>query len=147
MRALDESGRVLIPQGLIIDLHPSVDRAQVICDLAGRRVVAGPLHRYVDDIRDAERILRRYLRQNRLRLEVEEKFIFRYHAADLDELLDYLKSEWSEARIDPPTQRKVRKLLDSASGPCEVLIEEAVVAARLRKIEPGLRAPRRRADD
>ncbi|MBI3287092.1 MAG: hypothetical protein HYZ68_03495, partial [Chloroflexi bacterium] len=57
MRALDESGRVLIPQGLIIDLHPSVDQAQVICDLAGRRVVAGPLHRYVDDIRDAERIL------------------------------------------------------------------------------------------
>jgi hypothetical protein len=117
----------LRPGGLLVDLHPLADPALLI---VGDTIV-GPIDNGAAPSRHqaATDAIAAAVREGLFRIADSTEFDFSTYADTLDELQDYIVSEWRDGRIADTTMKRAREL-----GPCadrKPRARERVAAVRL----------------
>jgi len=136
VHALETVHRLLVPGGLLVDIHPSTTPATV-------EVVEGGAARAVGVIREpdggveyrlADEALAGLIRRGRFGVERHDIFQFARYADTLEELLENLSDTWQDAFIDAAATARVREALDA--GASAVSVREVVRIARLVRLSP-----------
>ena len=125
--ALKQARRWLRPGGLLVDLHPIADPALLIVG----DMIAGPIDNGAAPARHqaATDAIRAAVREGLFRIDDSTEFDFSTYADTLDELQDFIVSEWREGRIGDATLKRARELgLSEGREPCA---RERVSASRL----------------
>lgn len=134
VHALTTIYRLLAPDGILIDLHPSGLPAVIEAHVGGRARVVGHI-RETDDFveyRQADAALRQVVDAGLFALERAGAFDFTYQADSLADLQAYLAAEWADAVLEPAVVRRAALL--GGPGPGRALImREWVKIARLRR--------------
>ena len=113
--------------GLLVDLHPVADPAFLIVG----DTIAGPIDNGAAPSRHqaATDAIAAAVREGLFRIADSTEFDFSTYADTLDELQDYIVSEWREGHIADKTLKRARELGASADRkPCA---RERVSASRL----------------
>jgi hypothetical protein len=112
---------------LLVDLHPVTARAFVIVGDA----IAGPIDNGAAPARHqaATDAIAEVVHQGLFRIAETMEFDFSTYADTLDELQDYIVSEWREGRIPDTTMKRARELGPSADR--KPRARERVSASRL----------------
>ncbi len=134
VHALEKVHRLIAPNGLLIDIHPTAQPPALEVRLGEQALLAGWVHETDDYIEyaQADAALESALREGLFELEASRTFAFLTHAADLAELQDHLLREWKDAFIDDQTAGRVEELMLTSEPDREVRIRETVHIARLR---------------
>lgn len=111
--ALKRTRLWLRPGGLLIDLHPTADPAVLIVG----DTIAGLIDNGAAPARHqaATDAIAAVVREQLLRVDDAAAFDFSTYADSLDELQDYIVSEWREGRIGEATMERARTLAASAA--------------------------------
>ena len=129
--ALRRAHRMVMPTGLVVDLHPSSAAASVEVDgTSTGHVEAGdaPLRHAA-----ADSALAAAVDEGLFAVDHTLVFTFYTYGDTIEELRDYVVENWREGRIDDETVDRTRKALRHASG-VRPRIREHVQITKLRPI-------------
>lgn len=135
VHALNSIHRVLAPEGLLLDIHPTDEPAGIYL----RR---GRAQRFIawleetdgyQEYRQADRAVAQAVTDGFYRLERSSFFWFTIYAAGLPELERFLKQEWKDAVIPPQTWQRLAELQRSVKAEGEIRLREHI---RLNVLKP-----------
>jgi hypothetical protein len=137
VHALAESWRILKPGGKIIDLRPKASGWPVEIVGSGTEKLAGRLddrkRMRVDDASNgaiSEAVQRSWFKK-----ESEENFDYAYYWATVEEMVEYVEVDWSNAATIPDkVLAETHRLVDGEGENVEIRIRRAMVIARYRKL-------------
>src|SRR4030042_873756 len=134
VHALEKIHRLLAPDGLLIDIHPTSQPPALEVRSGDHVTLAGWVHETDEYVQyaQADAAVQAVLREGLYALEISETFAFLTHAENLAELQDHLAREWKDAFIDEQTAGRAEELLLTPESDREVWIRETVSIARLR---------------
>ena len=131
--ALRRAREIVTATGVVVDIHPTADRATVRVGAA----VAGPVetadaparHQAATDAVGAA------VAMGLFRLDTASEFDFDSYADTIEELAEHIDEDWRDARIGDDTIRRVRQLLVTADA--KPSVRERVRLAVLRPLPLG----------
>lgn len=137
--ALEKIQRLLKPDGLLLDIHPTNEPAAMAVRLREQFIPAGWLTESDDYVEYewADEAVNRAVSNGLFALERLGTFEFVWHADSLKDLRAYLAEEWKDAIIDDLTAWRIEELLQVPAHDKEILISEAIRIARYRKAQTG----------
>jgi len=126
VNALRRIAELLVPGGILLDLHPRSPSARVF---AGE-VELGALdeREFTARVRATDRGLEEAVRLGLYAHEEERTVELRFHAESVDDLLTTVGDEWEEFDVPPPLEAAVR----AAEAP--LAVREEFVLRRLRSL-------------
>jgi hypothetical protein len=137
VHALGEIRRVLVRDGLLIDLRPLLEHAPVEVVSASETRIAGTVDQLPEDRASdeaADRAIARAEKQNWFLKEREEFFPFNYYWDSPKETQEYLEAEWSNSvTVDEEVWRNARSMWAVANADARVRIQWRMLIARWRK--------------
>lgn len=136
VHALHLIHRLLKADGLLIDLHPTIDPASIGVRQGDRSTLVGWVHE-TDDYEEyqwADEALAAVVKTGLFTLEKCGTFDFTWHADGLPDLRAYLADEWQDAFIDEVTALRIEETLQTSGHDKEILVHEAINIARFRRI-------------
>lgn len=127
--ALRRAREFLTPSGIVVDLHPGPEQADILVGDRVAGVVASPAgiarHRAAGDA------LAAVVRDGLFTLEDAAAFDFYTYADSLEELRDYVLANWRDTAISETTMENGRAMLrHGPGGRCRA--REGVLISRLR---------------
>ena len=137
VHALNEIRRVLVPDGILIDLRPVTDRWPV--EVASRREVkeAGRLTDLeigLDDDRSANEAMLQAEAQGWFLRELEEYFPFFYYWDSPNEMKKYIDEEWTDfMAIEEDMWKTIRSMWAVADADARLRIRMKMLITRWRK--------------
>jgi hypothetical protein len=133
VHALEKTAGLLVPGGVLIDIHPTTELARVEVRGGGRTVPAGVINETDGGIeyRQADAAVADVLGRGLFRCQRTTAFAFVTYAGSLAELRDHLADAWTDAVIDDTSARLIEDLLAQAGEGGEVLVRERVGMSRL----------------
>ena len=141
VHALSEIRRVLVRDGILIDLRPLIDHAPVEVVSADETRLAGMADQLPDDRaldEAANRAIAKAEAQNWFVKEREEFFTFNLYWDSPKEMRDYLEAEWSNsATVAEEVWRSVRSMWAVANADARVRIPLKMLIARWKVIKDG----------
>lgn len=134
VHALEKLHRLLKPDGLLIDIHPTAEPASIEARISARTTLAGWLQETDDyaEYEHADEALAQAVRKRWFDVERQGTFEFVTYANDVAELRAFLAEEWEDARIDDMTVTRVDELMSTPERDKEVTLRESVRIARLK---------------
>jgi hypothetical protein len=138
VHALRRASELLQPDGVLIDLHPTPDAAELsVVRPDGAREAIGPLHSETATQRhaNADAAIETALEEGFLARTAADSFVFARYSDSLDQLNDYVTTKWT-ARFDEATLTRARSALRPEST---LRLQENVSISALR---PASRAAR-----
>lgn len=129
--ALRRAHRMVNPNGLVVDLHPSSAPAtvEVGCTSTGHVEAGGAPLRHAA----ADAALAAAVDEGLFAVDHNLVFTFYTYGDTIEELRDYVVENWKEGRIDDETVDRTREALRHASG-IRPRIREQVQITKLRPI-------------
>jgi hypothetical protein len=107
--ALHRAATLLAPEGVVVDIHPTIDAAIVEMGGGNARVAMGALHAEGSRARHAaaDAAIVSAIASGRFVVESVQEFSFRRYADSIAELQDYVAHKWEGAFIDDATAARV----------------------------------------
>ena len=132
--ALEKIRRLLKPDGVLIDIHPTPEPSSIEVRIGGQTIPAGWLDESDDfaEYEAADDALAQAAQRGWFVVERQDTFAFVTYADTVVELRNYVAEEWEEARVDDVTAGRAEELLSTAQRDKEVILREPVRIARLR---------------
>jgi hypothetical protein len=136
VHALEKIHGLIQPGGLLIDVHPSSDPAEIVVRARDQLTRAG----WIDETDDyveyewADEALRQVVDRGLFALAHHGAFEFVWHADSLADLRAYLAEEWNDAAIDPVTAMRVEEMLKTPERDKEILVRKTIYIARFSRI-------------
>jgi hypothetical protein len=144
VHALEKAHQLLVPGGLMVDIHPSGQPPPIVVRLGEETHLAGWLREEDDYVEyaQADAALNEVVVRGLFRREARSRFTFTTHAATVAELRDFLARTWEDAIIDDGVALRATELLQSAAvADKEVILREPIKIARLGKQGSGGKNP------
>ena len=139
VNALGEIRRVLVPDGILIDLRPLLEHAPVEIVSARETQIAGTVDQLPEDRASdvaADHAITQAEQQGWFVKEREEFFPFNYYWDSPKEAQEYLEAEWSNSvSVDDDVWRNARSMWAVANADARVRIRWRMLIARWRKQE------------
>ena len=141
VHALELVHSLLLPQGILVDIHPTGQPYAIEISVGGESRQLGVLQEtdnYIEYFQTDE-ALEKVMQSGLFARTRHENFIFLDHAASLDELRSYLLDNWSDAVWPEDVTSKAEEIAASAR-PAEIpaTLREFVSISRLRRLAAGL---------
>ncbi len=138
MHALELAWRLLSPDGLLIDIHPTGDPPPVNAIILGKQLPLGKIDETDNFVEypQASAALQNVIQRGIFELEGQNYFEFRTVSASLAEMRDYLSQTWSDAILVPEIEKNAALLLQPQLNRNEAYhfeIVERVCLSRLRR--------------
>ncbi len=127
--ALRRSHRMVRPDGLVVDLHPSAWPASVEVGNTTTGYVFSPDAR--DRHADAGVALATIIDERLLQIDEAATFTFYTYGDTIEELRDYIEENWRDSRLEAHTIERTREALRHAAG-ARPRTREEVHITRLR---------------
>jgi hypothetical protein len=134
VHALGKASSLLKPDGVLIDIHPTLELATLEVRIGGDTHGAGVVTEADggEEYKDADAALAFTVRQGLLRIEREAIFTFVTHADSLATLREHLADAWQDAVIDDVSARAIETLMTATAADKELLLRERVRMTRFR---------------
>jgi SAM-dependent methyltransferase len=134
VHALEKIARLLKPDGILLDIHPTNEPAAIAVRLREQIIPAGWINESDDYVEYewADEALQHVVNGGQFRLERTGTFEFMWHADSMVDLRAYLAEEWKDAIIDDVTAMRIEELLKLPAHDKEILVSEAIRIARYR---------------
>lgn len=115
VHALEIAHDLLHKDGVVIDVHPTSQPASILYASHGSEFYLGELEESDDYIEylQADQAVEAALKTGIFTSRQRNSFIFRTYSDSLEELLEYLSTEWKDAVLSPQIQEQARKLNES----------------------------------
>ncbi len=134
VHALEKTHELLAPDGVLIDIHPTVEHPQIEVHIDGRVWVAG----YLDEpsgfakYSHATEALETVVERGLFIVEQTGEFVFLTHANTPDEYVHFIRTEWSKAILEDKVIRRMKGFFDVPGEKKTVVMREATHITRLR---------------
>jgi len=139
VHALNEIRRVLVRDGISIDLRPLLDHAPLEVVSASETRIAGTVDQLPEDRASdeaADRAIAQAEKQNWFIKEREEFFPFNYYWESPKEAQGYLDEEWSNSvTVDEEVWRNARSMWAVANADAQVRIQLKMLIARWKVVK------------
>lgn len=136
VHALGEIRRILVGDGLLIDLRPLLEHAPVEVVSASETRIAGTVDQIPEDRASdeaADRAIAQAEAQGWFIKEREEFFPFNYYWDSPKETQEYLEAEWSNSvTVDEEVWRNARSMWAVANADARVRIQWRMLITRWR---------------
>ena len=137
MHALEIVHNSLIEGGVLVDIHPTSQKAVIKVEIGEQTFLVGYIEESDDYIEyiQADAALRQAVANGWFSLERKETFLFKTYASSVDELLGHLEATWSDAIFAPEDQKRAAELLEMAtipSQPRRLTLSEQIGIFKLR---------------
>ncbi len=136
VHALEKVARLLRPDGILIDIHPSQQPPQIEVNTAEERFAAGTLQESDDfvEYEQADRALAQVQSQGLFSLEAVNSFIFTIHAPSLDELRNFLAENWKDAILPQESVAMIDTVFaEHPMQDLKITISEQIKIGRLKR--------------
>lgn len=137
VRALSEIRRVLVPDGILIDLRPILDRWQVQVVSARHVQETGRLKDFPAGLADdnaANQAMAKAEREGWFTREDEEFFLIDYYWDTPREMEEWIKDEWHDfIDLDEEARRTTRSAWAVGDGDSNVRVRVKLLITRWRK--------------
>ncbi len=137
MHALNEIQRVLLPEGILIDLRPLADRWPVEVTSRRESRKAGHVSDLPVGLQDdeaANRSIAQAAGQNWFIREREEFFPFFYYWDSPNEMQEYVEEEWEDfVTIDEEVWRNIRSIWAVADADARLRVRLKMLITRWKK--------------
>jgi len=136
VHALEIIHTLLVPDGCLIDIHPSGQPPSIEACIADQHHLLGYLQETDDFIEygQANAALAELIQRRLFVVEQKRTFIFITRAGSLDELHRFLDENWSDSIFPAEVELQARQLTLSSGPISSVQLVESVLITRLRKI-------------
>ena len=134
VHALELARQLLLPNGRLLDLHPTGEPPPIEIRM-GTEISRVGFLRETDDFVEyglADAAVARVIREGLFVIEKSDQYSFDIHADGLEELLSYLAEEWTDAVIDDDIVKRIESLLSSSETDKEIILRDRIYIARLR---------------
>jgi hypothetical protein len=134
VHALELARQLLLPNGRLLDLHPTGEPPPIEIRI-GTEISRVGFLRETDDFVEyglADAAVARVIREGLFVIEKSDQYSFDIHADGLEELLSYLAEEWTDAVIDDDIVKRIESLLSSSETDKEIILRDRIYIARLR---------------
>lgn len=139
VHALEEIRRVLVPEGILIDIRPVGERWPIEMVSAREIKATGRVNDLPEQVSADEasnRAMAEVESRSWFRREQEELFPFFYSWDTPSELEEFIADEWSDfIELDEETKRRTRAAWASGDGDSRVRVRMKVLISRWRKLE------------
>src|SRR5215510_16404152 len=137
VHALNEIRRVLVPEGLLIDLRPILDRWHIEVASARETHETGRLYDFpvgLEEDAAANQAIAQAEQNKWFRLEAEEFFPYYYSWDTPSEMEDWKEEEWYDfLGIDEEVRQATRSAWALADGDARVRVKLKILIARWKK--------------
>ena len=135
VHALEKVQQLLKPNGILLDIHPTIEPAALTVRLREQLIPAGWVNESDDYVEYewADEALQHVVDNEHFVLEHAGTFEFVWHADSMHDLRAYLAEEWKDAIIDDLTAMRIEELLMAPVQDKEVLVSDAIRIARYRR--------------
>ena len=135
VHALETVHSLIKPGGLLIDIHPGLDKAWVEVRVNGKDYFLDIVEETDDYIeyRQANEALTEIVKRGLYSVEESGKFIFIIHAGSMDEMREFLSASWKDAVLNDSLDGKAREYFSKAAESLEILIREEILITRFKR--------------
>ena len=134
VHALQTVRTLIKPGGVLLDLHPGLDKAWVEVRVNGKDYFLDVVQETDDYIeyKQASDALGQMVENGQFAMEETGKFIFIIHADSMEEMRSFLVENWKDAILDKSLDDKAREYFSKAADSFEILIREEVLITRYK---------------
>jgi len=138
VHALEKIHQLLVPDGRLIDLHPTGDPPPIGVRIGQQTTLVGWMKETDDFIEYAQAsgALAQVIRSGLFAVEREGTFEFVTYADSVFEWREYLAKEWKDAILDAAVAARAEELLSVPGPDRELILREQVRIARLKPMRP-----------
>ena len=135
VHALQTVRTLIKPGGVLLDLHPGLDKAWVEVRVNGKDYFLDVVQETDDYIeyKQASDALGQMVENGQFAMEETGKFIFIIHADSMEEMRSFLVENWKDAILDKSLDDKAREYFSKAADSFEILIREEVLITRYKR--------------
>jgi hypothetical protein len=135
VHALETVHSLIKPGGLLLDIHPGPDKAWVEVRVNGKDYfldVVEETDNYIE-YQQANEALAEIVKRGLFSVEETGKFIFIIHAGSMDEMREFLSSNWKDAILNDSLDGKAREYFSKAAESFEILIREEILITTFKR--------------
>jgi hypothetical protein len=137
VHALEESWRVLVPNGYLLDTRPLAGdmRVDVIADSQAKFAGFVDDSAWIADDEAAEKAVEAATQRGLFLKEEETDFIFSNYWDTLEQLRAYTQEKWEEIHLPETVWHKAEDLIRQSEGNVSVRISGTMLFSRYRKLD------------
>jgi hypothetical protein len=135
VHVLETVHSLIKPGGLLIDIHPGLDKAWVEVRVNGKDYfldVVEETDNYIE-YQQANEALTEIVKQGLFSVEAAGKFIFIIHASSMDEMREFLSANWKDAVLKESLDGKAREYFSKAAESFEILIRQEILITKFKR--------------
>jgi len=135
VHALQTVRTLIKPGGVLLDIHPGLDKAWVEVRVNGKDYFLDVVQETDDYIeyKQASDALGQMVGNGQFAMEETGKFIFIIHADSMEEMRSFLVENWKDAILDKSLDDKAREYFSKAADSFEILIREEILITRYKR--------------
>jgi hypothetical protein len=135
VHALETVHSLIKPGGLLLDIHPGVEKAWVEVRVNGKDYFLDVVEETDDYIeyKQANDALAQAGEKGLFSTEETGKFLFVIHAGSMEEMRGFLTDNWKDAILDESLDGKATEYSSKAADSYEVLIREEILITRFKR--------------
>jgi hypothetical protein len=130
--ALETVHSLIKPGGLLIDIHPGLEKAWVEVRANGKDYFLDVVEETDDyvEYQQASDALAQVVDRRLFSFEEAGKFLFFIHAESMEEMREFLAENWKDSVINESVDGKARDYLSKAVESFEILVREEILITR-----------------
>ncbi len=135
VHALETVHTLVKPGGLLIDIHPGLDKAWVEVRVNGKDYfldVVEETDKYIE-YQQASEALTEIVKLGLFSVEEPGKFIFIIHAGSMGEMREFLSANWKDAILNDSLDGKARDYFSKAADSFEILIRQEILITTFKR--------------
>jgi hypothetical protein len=135
VHALETVHSLIKPSGMLLDIHPGVDKAWVEVRVNGKDYFLDVVQETDDYIeyQQANDALVKAGKKGLFTTEETGKFLFVIHAGSMEEMREFLTDNWKDAILNESLDGKAKEYFSKAADSYEVLIREEILITRFKR--------------
>jgi hypothetical protein len=136
VHALETVHSLIKPGGLLIDIHPGLEKALVEVRANGKDYFLDVVEETDDyvEYQQAGDALAQVVDRRFFTFEEAGKFLFIIHAESMEEMRVFLAENWKDSVINESVDGKARDYLSKAVESFEILVREEILITRYMRI-------------
>jgi hypothetical protein len=135
VHALETIHSLIKPGGVLLDIHPGLDKAWVEVRVNGKDYFLDVVQETDDYIeyQQANEALLQASKRGWFEVDEAGKFLFIIHSGSMEEMREYLVDNWKDAVLNESLEGKAREYYSKAADSFEILIREEVLITRYKR--------------